>query len=1015
MGSDQPVPATIPRLVVRTQEAERTLPAGPTYIIGRDPASDIVINDDRVSWQHAFLRLDHGSWVLVDAGSLNGTYVGPQRMTRVLLEGDITIRLAHPSDGPTLVCSTAAPAQRSLVPIVAVSLAPDASLVLAFTRDGVVRTWRHGTAVSTRRSSASIGGPAAAAVSGPVVRVVWAVEGAVRLYEYVPGARPRRLDLTAPAPVRALALSPSGDAAVLACSDGTLRALDVRTQKYGWTLATSAPAEAVAMARDGGPVVTAFADGTIRRYAFDAGTSDIVGMSPVPARALAVTPDGETVVTGGGPGVLFRWDRRTGVSPQRRILDTAEITAVAVDRTGDKVLIGTDNGRLWLADFTGGPDLEYIIPATAPAAKARSTPAFPAEAPAAQAPYAQETTGPLYSPYPGPLVDDDVGITVYRPPVVSRGQWASLLVFVHKTTPVVEPGRGLVDPQEQVAARARAHFGGAPPSPRGGDAARPIARGDRLRIVPDLPGIECNPKSAEAEWWEPVHEVPFRLRAGPELAGRAIRGAVRVWCGLLILCEVSFTIRVAASDLASAPPPNVVDFARRYRKIFPSYSHRDSAVVANFAAVARTLGDEYLQDVLALRAGERWHPHLRQLIEEADVFQLFWSRNSMRSQHCRDEWEHALRLQRAEFVLPVYWEEPLPADPGQGLPPKALAVLHFVRWQGAEPEPAPRAASPGPVSARPARPELVLSDTVIDLGRLPQHGRSPEHRVRISNAGGGDLNARAVTPASWLRLRQAGDELVVAVDTSAPGEHEGTITIDSDGGTATVRVHAQVDPAPPPAPGAAAPTPAEPAPGTPAAAWPEPELLPGPEPARRGGRSRVEVAGAVASLGDGEQGAAPPPRDDHPPVAQRRRWQVALGAAAGIVLIGGGIGVGIAAAPQDGPPPAPPLALTGQVHSATDPGTGVAGTIGLVAKAWGTQVTLDLSKVHGPAECELVAMSRTGERRVVMGWLVTAPGDGVPGHPAHLVLRGGTSIPRNDLSRVDVDVVNGRTLVSIPV
>jgi hypothetical protein len=148
---------------------------------------------------------------------------------------------------------------------------------------------------------------------------------------------------------------------------------------------------------------------------------------------------------------------------------------------------------------------------------------------------------------------------------------------------------------------------------------------------------------------------------------------------------------------------------------------------------------------------------------------------------------------------------------------------------------------------------------------------------------------------------------------------------------------------------------------------------------------------------------------------QRRRWQVALGAAAGIVLIGGGIGVGIAAAPQDGHPPAPPLALSGQLHSATDPGTGVVGTVGLVAKAWGTQVTLNLSKVHGPAECELIAVSRTGERRVVMGWLVTAPGDGVPGHPAHLVIKGSTSIPRNDLSRVDVDVVNGRTLVSIPV
>ena len=147
----------------------------------------------------------------------------------------------------------------------------------------------------------------------------------------------------------------------------------------------------------------------------------------------------------------------------------------------------------------------------------------------------------------------------------------------------------------------------------------------------------------------------------------------------------------------------------------------------------------------------------------------------------------------------------------------------------------------------------------------------------------------------------------------------------------------------------------------------------------------------------------------------RRRWQVALGAAAGIVLIGGGISLGIAAAPEHAGPPAPALALTGQRHSATDPGTGVAGTVGLVAKAWGTQVTLDLSKVRGPAECELIAVSRTGERRVVMGWLVAAPGDGVPGHPAHLVIRGATSIPRNDLARVDVNVVNGRTLVSIPV
>jgi hypothetical protein len=154
--------------------------------------------------------------------------------------------------------------------------------------------------------------------------------------------------------------------------------------------------------------------------------------------------------------------------------------------------------------------------------------------------------------------------------------------------------------------------------------------------------------------------------------------------------------------MPSEPPPEVAGFTRRYHKIFPSYSHRDSAVVANFATVARTLGDQYLQDVLVLRPGERWHPRLLQLIEEADVFQLFWSRNSMRSPHCREEWEHALALQRPDFVLPVYWEEPRPQDPEQGLPPEALQALHFVKWPGAGPEPVSPPEPPGRTSSTAA-------------------------------------------------------------------------------------------------------------------------------------------------------------------------------------------------------------------------------------------------------------------------------------------------------------------------
>ena len=148
---------------------------------------------------------------------------------------------------------------------------------------------------------------------------------------------------------------------------------------------------------------------------------------------------------------------------------------------------------------------------------------------------------------------------------------------------------------------------------------------------------------------------------------------------------------------------------------------------------------------------------------------------------------------------------------------------------------------------------------------------------------------------------------------------------------------------------------------------------------------------------------------------RRVRWQATVTAAACLVLLAGGIAAGVAAASRPGQAVPPAVAVEGQRHSAIDPVTGVAGTVGLVAKSWGTQVTLDLSKVRGPLQCELIAVSTTGEQRVALGWLVAAAGYGVPGHPAHLVVAGGTAIPLTSLSRIFVKVVNGRTLVSIPV
>jgi ABC transport system ATP-binding/permease protein len=113
-----------PALVVRTRSAEQTLRGGKIYRIGRDPKSDIVVDDSRVSWRHGALRLEGNGWLLEDVGSTNGTFVGPQRIDRVPIAADCVVRLGNPDDGPVLRCMPqAAPAARQAGPAAPVAAA----------------------------------------------------------------------------------------------------------------------------------------------------------------------------------------------------------------------------------------------------------------------------------------------------------------------------------------------------------------------------------------------------------------------------------------------------------------------------------------------------------------------------------------------------------------------------------------------------------------------------------------------------------------------------------------------------------------------------------------------------------------------------------------------------------------------------------------------------------------------------------------------------------------------------
>ena len=54
--------------------------SGADIIIGRSPASTLVLQDEYASSRHARLRCSDGQWWIDDLGSTNGTYVDDERL-----------------------------------------------------------------------------------------------------------------------------------------------------------------------------------------------------------------------------------------------------------------------------------------------------------------------------------------------------------------------------------------------------------------------------------------------------------------------------------------------------------------------------------------------------------------------------------------------------------------------------------------------------------------------------------------------------------------------------------------------------------------------------------------------------------------------------------------------------------------------------------------------------------------------------------------------------------------------
>lgn len=160
-------------LTVRYDGSERTFAPGNDVAIGRDLRADVRVAHPLISRTHLIVRFEHGRWVAIDNGSLNGLYVNHHRVPMVDIQDGLRANIGNP-DGPALTFevgrhqgSAGRPPPTTAIPIVSPSSEPSP-------REPAGAQWpgqpQHAPSASFRQPTHPPSGPIPSYPSGPQAR-----------------------------------------------------------------------------------------------------------------------------------------------------------------------------------------------------------------------------------------------------------------------------------------------------------------------------------------------------------------------------------------------------------------------------------------------------------------------------------------------------------------------------------------------------------------------------------------------------------------------------------------------------------------------------------------------------------------------------------------------------------------------------------------------------------------------------------------------------------------------------
>lgn len=262
--------------------------------------------------------------------------------------------------------------------------------------------------------------------------------------------------------------------------------------------------------------------------------------------------------------------------------------------------------------------------------------------------------------------DDDVHCTVFAPYEAAPGDAFLVQAFAHltKQAPLLAE---LAKQADRDAAK------------RGSESIGAIARGEKLGLYLEMPGLEIDEPSQSLDWLGEIASLEFGVSVPKTFKPRSINCKLSVSRHGVPIGHVKFNFKISTAPQVTENDPglNAHQNFVRYRLAFISYASADRREVMKRVQMLDLAKIRYFQDLLSLEAGEQWEPAIYRYIDECDVFYLFWSTAAKQSKWVEKEVQRALKRKGDKFDAPpeimgVPIEGPPPVPP-----PPYLESIHF--------------------------------------------------------------------------------------------------------------------------------------------------------------------------------------------------------------------------------------------------------------------------------------------------------------------------------------------------